>query len=275
MGGAVHVAQRGRKVSGEWRVRLCIPGRDVVCGAGVLLPGGLILTCAHVVDSALGRSEADPSVPDRPVDVDFSAVGDLKPRPARVVPGGWFPPAPRSGDIAVLTLESGEPPPAARPAALAAGRGRSRGSSASTGIPTRVWRTGCGATSGSPAPVGRTTPGGSSTARAGAVSPYSRASAARGCGTRGCAASWGCSSRCTGPGVSSSPGCSPWAPSPASGARSRGCSEGRSRGARTARMSCRRASAPSWRNSSWRFRSSRPSPAGWTWCRCCVRRSAC
>ncbi|WBB61303.1 trypsin-like peptidase domain-containing protein [Streptomyces sp. WMMC500] len=110
-------------MSGEWRVRLCIPGRDVVCGAGVLLPRGLILTCAHVVDSALGRSEADPSVPDRPVDVDFSAVGDLKSRPARVVSGGWFPAAPRSGDIAVLALESGEPPAAARPAALAAGEG--------------------------------------------------------------------------------------------------------------------------------------------------------
>lgn len=132
-------------MSGEWRVRLCVPGRDVVCGAGVLLPDGLILTCAHVVDIALGRAEADPSVPDRPVDVDFSAVGDRTSRPARVVAGGWFPAAPRSGDIAVLALESGEPPPAAGPAVLAAGEGAEPGVVSVYGYPQPgladgVWR---------------------------------------------------------------------------------------------------------------------------------------
>ncbi|HSA48863.1 MAG TPA: trypsin-like peptidase domain-containing protein [Yinghuangia sp.] len=91
-----------------------------VVGAGVLIPGGLVLTCAHVVAGALGEP-ADGPPPRKPVMVDFSPCGAPEPRAARVVHGGWFPALDRSGDIAVLRLDSGEPPPAAAPAPLVAG----------------------------------------------------------------------------------------------------------------------------------------------------------
>ncbi|MCX4765840.1 hypothetical protein OG562_33665 [Streptomyces sp. NBC_01275] len=58
--------------------------------------------------------------------VDFAPSGDARPRPARTVAGGWFPVRPASGDTAVLELEPGGPPWAARrarPAALFAGDG--------------------------------------------------------------------------------------------------------------------------------------------------------
>ncbi|MGW1607846.1 effector-associated domain 2-containing protein [Streptomyces sp. NPDC002285] len=106
---------------GNWRVRVRGPGGEGLCGAGVFIGGGRILTCAHVVTEALG-SAAEQEVPaGSTVLVDFAPSGDARARHARTAEGGWFPARPPSGDIAILELEGGEPPAVARPAALYAG----------------------------------------------------------------------------------------------------------------------------------------------------------
>nr|WP_277611397.1 trypsin-like peptidase domain-containing protein [Streptomyces scabichelini] len=92
-----------------------------MCGAGVFIGSGRILTCAHVVTEALGRPEEQMVPADSAILVDFAPSGDARPRRAKTVDGGWLPARPTSGDIAVLELEAGEPPTVARPAALFAG----------------------------------------------------------------------------------------------------------------------------------------------------------
>ena len=76
-----------------------------VVGGGALLPGGLVLTCAHVVNAALGRPVG---VAERPGDamlVDFPLHG-ISASSARVV--AWSPyVALGEGDVAVVALEGG------------------------------------------------------------------------------------------------------------------------------------------------------------------------
>lgn len=108
---------------GDWRVRVRGPGGEGLCGAGVLIGEGRILTCAHVVAEALGCPAEQVTPADGAVLVDFAPSGDPRPRRARLVDGGWFPARSASGDLAVLDLEAGEPPAGARPAALHAGDG--------------------------------------------------------------------------------------------------------------------------------------------------------
>ncbi|MFF4396677.1 trypsin-like peptidase domain-containing protein [Streptomyces sp. NPDC001480] len=108
---------------GEWRVRVRGPGGEGLCGAGVFIGGGRILTCAHVVTEALGLPDEQASPAGRTVLVDFAPSGNARPRSARTVEGGWFPARPASGDIAVLELGPDGPPAEARPAALFAGDG--------------------------------------------------------------------------------------------------------------------------------------------------------
>lgn len=100
-----------------WRVRVRGRAGDGVVGAGVLLPGGLVLTCAHVVATALGEP-ADGPPPRAPVVVDFSPCGAPEPRRATVIDGGWFPALDVGGDVAVLRMESADLPPDATPAPL-------------------------------------------------------------------------------------------------------------------------------------------------------------
>ncbi|MGP3953210.1 VMAP-C domain-containing protein [Streptomyces sp. 7N604] len=84
-----------------WRVRVLDRDGRVV-GAGLLISGESVLTCAHVVAEA---SSLRP-VQDRPtgaVRVDLPALHEE--RVAEVLPGGWFPAQPRGlGDVAVLAL---------------------------------------------------------------------------------------------------------------------------------------------------------------------------
>ncbi|MFF2650354.1 trypsin-like peptidase domain-containing protein [Streptomyces sp. NPDC058045] len=100
-----------------WRVRILDgagPSPDTPPGtprshraAGVLLPGGLVLTCAHVIQSATD-SAAPP--PDTTIAVDFPGSRTGAIANARLVPWGWAPPGPdHHGDIAVLRLDT--PPP--------------------------------------------------------------------------------------------------------------------------------------------------------------------
>jgi hypothetical protein len=110
-----------------WRVRVC-GSNGAVYGAGVLVAGCSVLTCAHVVENALGM-DADQVRPGAEVDVDLpmSQQRGLMGLRARVATGGWFPAhADQCGDLAVLSLPddavSGVPPAVVRICGPAAGR---------------------------------------------------------------------------------------------------------------------------------------------------------
>ncbi|MFG3172338.1 trypsin-like peptidase domain-containing protein [Streptomyces sp. NPDC048200] len=95
-------------------------GQDGLVGAGVLISDSLVLTCAHVVNSSLGRSQFDAAVPSSGDVVRLRmphVARDLE-LTARVAPGLWRPPRahttregavaagqyPYFGDLAVLEL---------------------------------------------------------------------------------------------------------------------------------------------------------------------------
>ena len=83
-----------------------IDQKGSVVGGGVLLWGSfLVLTCAHVVNVALGlRPRAADAPFDRPVQVDFPLQG-TKRIPARIV--AWSPPGELgTGDVAILRLDA-------------------------------------------------------------------------------------------------------------------------------------------------------------------------
>lgn len=86
-----------------WRVRVC--GSDgAVYGAGVLVAGCSVLTCAHVVEHALGM-DAERVRPGVEVDVDLPMSPQFARHRARIAASGWMPAgADRCGDLAVLTL---------------------------------------------------------------------------------------------------------------------------------------------------------------------------
>ncbi|MEV2234534.1 trypsin-like peptidase domain-containing protein [Streptomyces phaeochromogenes] len=90
------------------RVRV-LSSRGVVQGAGILVMPGVVLTCAHVVASAVsqgrGRTEA---VPVGSILVDVPGAPSGTTGEATVVPDGWFP-GPLAGgsgsDLAILRTE--------------------------------------------------------------------------------------------------------------------------------------------------------------------------
>lgn len=89
-------------------------------GAAVQLSGRWVLTCAHVVNDALGLPhESVAAPPDTPVDLGFAALPGAPRRRARV--RHWIPRRPAApgamawlGDLAVLEV-AGDPLPQARP----------------------------------------------------------------------------------------------------------------------------------------------------------------
>jgi hypothetical protein len=93
-------------LSSNWQARVLRPdGR--ICGAGVLLTGRHILTCAHVVAEALG-CDASGARPAGPVLVDFPASPDREHHRALVAEDGWSRQcADESGDLAVLVMTDG------------------------------------------------------------------------------------------------------------------------------------------------------------------------
>src|SRR5688572_30115781 len=89
-------------------VRL-LDARGGTVGAGVVL-GGHVVTCAHVVNLALGRDERSPEQPSGTITVDFPALDgtqDGTTVTARV--HTWASPPPEEGrpgdDVAVLELD--------------------------------------------------------------------------------------------------------------------------------------------------------------------------
>ena len=82
-------------------------GHQRPVGAGVLLAGRYVLTAAHVVNSALGRSQFAAAEPDAEVVCDLPALPDLGMLRARLVPGAWLPPDDAwPEDVAVLCLDT-------------------------------------------------------------------------------------------------------------------------------------------------------------------------
>ncbi|MFG3040928.1 trypsin-like peptidase domain-containing protein [Streptomyces sp. NPDC048330] len=100
-----------------WRVRI-LDARGRPFGAGVLIPGGRVLTCAHVAEAAFAPTEATADaragaedLADAELTVDFPASLAPGGGPVRagVAPLGWAPPDGERADVAVLDLR--EPPP--------------------------------------------------------------------------------------------------------------------------------------------------------------------
>ena len=88
-----------------------------VVGAGFLVGGRHILTCAHVVAGALGLADDTPEKPQAPVSLDVPRVALGQLLTAHVVL--WRPPLPDGGDdIAGLELLD-DPPHGAQAAPLA------------------------------------------------------------------------------------------------------------------------------------------------------------
>ncbi|MEU5328914.1 VMAP-C domain-containing protein [Streptomyces parvus] len=110
------------------RAFVSVLGRDHPVGAGVLLSSTLVLTCAHVINSALGRHRFDVSLPSREqqVGLRFPHIDRERELVGRVLPYGWRPPRSRPeadqpsppgvgalpyyGDLAVVELDTGAPP---------------------------------------------------------------------------------------------------------------------------------------------------------------------
>ena len=79
--------------------RIWRTSKEAVCGAGFLASPGHVMTCAHVVNAALGRELLESDPPDAALPVDFPIAGTARIR-GRVVE--WRLP---HVDAAVLRLE--------------------------------------------------------------------------------------------------------------------------------------------------------------------------
>ncbi|MEV6349949.1 trypsin-like peptidase domain-containing protein [Actinoplanes sp. NPDC051851] len=99
-----------------WRVSV-LDGAERICGAGVLIAPDLVLTCAHVVATALPGASIR-QAPESTVIIDFPTGTADDRRSATVAPHGWVPrgDTPLTGDLALLRLDR---PVGHEPAALA------------------------------------------------------------------------------------------------------------------------------------------------------------
>src|ERR1041384_7158923 len=92
-------------------VRIGVPGGPIA-GMGVLVGERQVVTCAHVVNAALGRGHRSQQRPDRETTLQlvFPLVPGEPVRSATVV--AWEPPLPSEfgGDVAGLLLNEDAPP---------------------------------------------------------------------------------------------------------------------------------------------------------------------
>ncbi|MDT0327005.1 nSTAND1 domain-containing NTPase [Nocardiopsis lambiniae] len=122
-----------------------IRGEDgAVCGAGTLIAPDLVLTCAHVVSDALGRSRQDEVAAGAVVMVDFPLAEPLPDGPGQWVAEveQWRPIRPnRTGDVALLRLREAvsgaRPLPMAEPEDVWEHGARAVGFT--SGEPTTLW----------------------------------------------------------------------------------------------------------------------------------------
>lgn len=91
--------------------------RHTVIGTGFLVADRHVMTCAHVVNTALGRDRAAADPPTDPITLDFPSADDHEPLTAHIDPDRWLPMG--EGDVAVLRLET-DPPAGAQCAELGA-----------------------------------------------------------------------------------------------------------------------------------------------------------
>ena len=92
-----------------WLVRVRTPD-GAVAGAGILVGDHLALTCAHVVNSALGQPSMEVSAPAGNVLLDFPFSLTRNPCPASVIEQGWEPINQLGeGDMAVVRLAGNAP----------------------------------------------------------------------------------------------------------------------------------------------------------------------
>ncbi|MCX5394370.1 trypsin-like peptidase domain-containing protein [Streptomyces sp. NBC_00094] len=98
----------GRSLADSWRVRI-LDARGTPVGAGVLVAGGRVVTCAHVVEGALGPDDGDPREAELMVDFPGSLAPGAAPVRAGVAPRGWAPPDEERADVAVLDLYEDAP----------------------------------------------------------------------------------------------------------------------------------------------------------------------
>ncbi|WP_082106720.1 MULTISPECIES: trypsin-like peptidase domain-containing protein [Micromonospora] len=92
-----------------WVVRIRGVG-GLILGSGTLLGDRHVLTCAHVVDRAVGRATAGATPPADRVQVELVRLPRLPARSAGVVAGGWVP-AGREGQGDIALLELSDPVP--------------------------------------------------------------------------------------------------------------------------------------------------------------------
>ncbi|MFI8766550.1 trypsin-like peptidase domain-containing protein [Streptomyces sp. NPDC053792] len=98
----------GSSLTESWRVRV-LDARGTPVGAGVLVAGGRVLTCAHVVEGALDPEDGDPREAELTVDFPGSLAPGARPVRAGVAPQGWAPPDEERADVAVLELREDAP----------------------------------------------------------------------------------------------------------------------------------------------------------------------
>ncbi|MFB7512442.1 trypsin-like peptidase domain-containing protein [Streptomyces sp. NPDC056144] len=98
----------GHRLAESWRVRI-LDARGTPVGAAVLVAGGRVVTCAHVVEGALGPDDGDPREAELLVDFPGSLAPGAAPVRAGVAPRGWAPSDEERADVAVLDLYEDAP----------------------------------------------------------------------------------------------------------------------------------------------------------------------
>lgn len=100
-------ADRAKKATVQiWTPDTRLGEHGTLCGCGFLAGPDLVITCAHVVAAALGRTAEQYAAPEGTILVSFPFLGRTKAWPARVEAAAWVPLVPGgAGDIAILRLE--------------------------------------------------------------------------------------------------------------------------------------------------------------------------
>ncbi|WP_158771623.1 effector-associated domain 2-containing protein [Streptomyces sp. NRRL S-340] len=96
-----------QSIEDSWRVRI-LGSDNTPVGSGVLVDGGRVLTCAHVVQGALELAE-DESPEGLSVTVDHPGSLSREVSYASVLPQGWAPADRERADVAVLELTGAAP----------------------------------------------------------------------------------------------------------------------------------------------------------------------